>query len=99
MFGFRSDGKKIKDATLLFKLIPHIMRTRNDAEVYFSQEVPIKEMDEYIDSKAQEGIKLSYMHIIYAAAVRTIARKTIFKSIYYGWKSVSKKWNISFTSN
>lgn len=79
MFGFRSDGKRIKDVTLLFKLMPHIMRTRNDAEVYFSQEVPIKEMDDYINKKAEEGIKLSYMNIIYAASIRTIARETIPK--------------------
>lgn len=72
MFGFRSDGKKVKNASLLFRIMPHIMRTREDSQVYFSQDVPIKYMDAYINKKAEEGIKLSYMHIIYAAIVRTI---------------------------
>lgn len=72
MFGFRSDGKKVKNVSLIFRVIPHIMKTRNDSQVYFSQDVPIKSMDAYINKKAQEGIKLSYMHIIYAAIVRTI---------------------------
>ncbi len=75
MFGFRSDGKKVKNASLLFRIMPHIMKTREDSQVYFSQDVPIKYMDAYIDKKAEEGIKLSYMHIIYAAIVRTIAER------------------------
>lgn len=72
MFGFRSDGKRVKNVSLLFRIIPHIMRTREDSQVYFSQDVPIKSMDAYINKKAQEGIKVSYMHIIYAAIIRTI---------------------------
>ena len=72
MFGFRSDGKKVKNVSLLFRIIPHIMKTRNDSQVYFRQDVPIKFMDAYINKKAQEGVKISYMHIIYAAIIRTI---------------------------
>ena len=72
MFGFRSDGKRVKNVSLIFRVIPHIMQTREDSQVYFSQDVPIKSMDAYINKKAQEGIKVSYMHIIYAAIVRTI---------------------------
>lgn len=48
------------------------MKTRNDSQVYFRQDVPIKFMDVYINKKAQEGVKISYMHIIYAAIIRTI---------------------------
>mgnify|MGYP004705995905 FL=1 len=72
MFGFRSDGKRVKNVSLLFRIIPHIMKTRNDSQVYFRQDVPIKFMDAYINKKAQEGVKISYMHIIYAAIIRTI---------------------------
>lgn len=72
MFGFRSDGKRVKNVSLLFRIISHIMKTRNDSQVYFRQDVPIKFMDAYINKKAQEGVKISYMHIIYAAIIRTI---------------------------
>ena len=72
MFGRRPDGRKVKNASLLFRVVPHIMPTRADSQVYFSQDIPLKGMDEYINKKAEEGIKLSYMHIIYAAIVRTI---------------------------
>ena len=75
MFGFRADGTRVKNSSLMFKIIPHIMRERDDSQVYFSQDVVIKGMDEYIDKKAKEGIKLSYMNIIYAAIVRTIKER------------------------
>ena len=75
MFGHRPDGKKVKNASLLFRVVPHIMPTRDDSQVYFTQDIPIKGMDEFINKKAEEGIKVSYMHIIYAAIVKTIALK------------------------
>ena len=75
MFGYRSDGKRVKDVSLLFRIIPHIMKERNDAEVFFKQDIPLKGMDRYIEAKAGEGIKFSYMGIIYAAAVKTIAQR------------------------
>ncbi len=72
MFGYRSDGKKVKKLEPIFRIIPFIMMERNDSQVYFKQDIPIKKMDEYINAKAEEGIKISYMDIIYAAIVRII---------------------------
>lgn len=75
MFGLRSDGRKIKSLDPMFRVIPHVMKERSDAHVYFSQDIPVKTLDEYIAKKEQEGIKLSYMNIIYAALVRMLAEK------------------------
>ena len=75
MFGHRSDGRKIKSLPPLFKIIPQVMRTRSDSQVYYDYDIPITAMDEYISKKAEEGIKISYMTIIYAAMVRLIALK------------------------
>ncbi len=75
MFGHRPDGRKVKNASLLFRVVPHIMPTRNDSQVYFTQDIPIKGMDEFISKKAEEGIKVTYMQIVYAAIVKTIALK------------------------
>lgn len=75
MFGHRSDGKKIKDIPALFKVIPSIMLERSDAQVYFKQDISLKTLDEYISKKAEEGIKFSYMNIIYAAIVRIISER------------------------
>lgn len=75
MFGYRVDGRKVKNIPPFFKIIPQVMRTRADSQVYYSYDIPIKAMDEYINKKAEEGIKISYMNIVYAAMVRLIAQR------------------------
>ena len=75
MFGYRTDGKKIKKLTPIFKIMPCVMLDRADSQVYFKQDIALKYLDEYIDRKAQEGIRLSYMNIIYAAIVRIIGER------------------------
>ena len=75
MFGLRCDGRKLKTLDPLFRVIPHVMKERNDAHVYYTEELPIKYLDEYIAKKSEEGIKLSYMNIIYAAMIRLLAEK------------------------
>lgn len=75
MFGHRPDGKKIKKLPPIFKILPCVMLDRADSQVYFKQDIALKSLDEYIDKKAQEGIKLSYMNIIYAAIVRIVGER------------------------
>ena len=75
MFGHRADGRKIKSIDPIFKLIPCIMLKRNDSQVFFKEEIVLNGMDDYINKKAEEGIKISYMNIIYAAIVRIIAER------------------------
>ncbi|MGN1298531.1 MAG: 2-oxo acid dehydrogenase subunit E2 [Candidatus Scatovivens sp.] len=72
MFGRRADGKRTKDVQPFFYVIPHIMKTRCDSQVYFKIDIPLEQIDKYIDKKAEEGIKISYMNVIYAALVRLL---------------------------
>ena len=75
MFGHRSDGRKLKTVPPFFRVIPNVMLERSDSQVYFKQDIILKDMDAYIDKKAEEGIKLSYMNIIYASLVRILAER------------------------
>lgn len=75
MFGLRTDGRKLKTIGPFFRVIPHVMKDRSDSHVYYTQDLPIKTLDEYIAKKEQEGIRMSYMNIIYAALVRLLAEK------------------------
>ena len=75
MFGYRPDGKKIKNLPPIFKVMPCVMLDRVDSQVYFKQDIALKCLDEYIDRKAKEGIKLSYMNIIYASLVKIIGER------------------------
>ena len=75
MFGYRRDGKKAKDIQPFFYVIPHVMKTRCDSQVYFKTDIPLEPLDAYINKKAEEGIKLSYMNVIYAALVKLLAER------------------------
>lgn len=75
MFGFRPDGKKVRGLSPVFRVIPSVMMERNDSQVYFKQDVSLKALDEYIEKKQNEGIRVTYMQIIYAAIVRIIAQR------------------------
>ena len=75
MFGHRSDGKRVKNLPPIFKIMPCVMPDRADSQVYFKQDIALKGLDEYIERKAKEGIRISYMNIIYAALVKIIAQR------------------------
>ena len=75
MFGHRPDGKKVKGLDPIFRVIPNVMLDRDDSQVYFKQDIPLKNLDEYIDRKLEEGIRFSYMDIIYSAIVRIIKER------------------------
>ena len=77
MFGKRSDGRRLRKISPIFLLMPHIMKKRSDAQVFYSQEIPLAPLDEYIAQKEAEGIKMSYMAIIYSALVRILAEKPL----------------------
>lgn len=77
MFGKRSDGRRLKKIDPFFLLMPHIMKRRSDSQVFYSQEIPLAPLDEYIAKKDAEGIKMSYMAIIYSSLVRILAEKPL----------------------
>ena len=75
MFGKRSDGKELKKVDAVFRLIPNFMIERSDSQVFFNEDIPITEIDNYIIAKSEEGIKLTLLDIIFAAIVRILAER------------------------
>ncbi|MBU1144930.1 MAG: 2-oxoglutarate dehydrogenase [Firmicutes bacterium] len=74
MFGFRSDGKRIKTIDPIMKLSPHVMTKRNDAMVMTLYDINCKGIDEYIfEKRKEENIRFNYMHVLIAGMVRTMA--------------------------
>ncbi len=73
MFGKRPDGRIIRNLEPMQKIMPYIMKTRCDSMNMYEDTFNCRPMDQYIKTKSEEGIKLSYMHIIIAAVVRLIA--------------------------
>ena len=70
MFGYRSDGKKVRNLDPIQRLMPHIMPTRADAQNYTSYDVPCEPIDEFIKREYEKGEKYNYMHILIASIVR-----------------------------
>lgn len=71
MFGFRKDGKKVKNIDPFMKIVPHLMFHRNDAMVAKSEEIDCTKLDQYILKKRrEENFKIDYMDVIIAAFVR-----------------------------
>lgn len=75
MFGRRFDGWALRSKDPYMKMIPLIMKHRNDAQVFLNIDLDCKFADEYIKLKRSEGIKISHMAIILAAFVRTVAER------------------------
>lgn len=74
MFGFRPDGKKVKDIDPIQRIIPHIMPTRNDAQNMTEYDCPCEPLDAFIIEQSDKGVEYTYMHMIIAAMVRVYAR-------------------------
>lgn len=73
MLNKRYDGRLVRNATPIQKIMPYIMKTRTDSMNMFEDEIDCASLDAYIKEKAKDGIKMSYMHIMIAAMVRMIA--------------------------
>ena len=74
MFGLRPDGKKVKDLDPIQRIVPHIMKERNDSQNHTSFDFPCAPFDDFIREQELKGEKYTYMHILIAGAVRTIAQ-------------------------
>jgi hypothetical protein len=75
-FGDRYDGRLIRTADPFFKIIPYIMKSRTDAQVFFEETLDLSNIEAFIREKRRAGIKnISFLHIVIAALVRTISQK------------------------
>ncbi len=74
--GDRYDGRKLRSLDPFYKIIPYIMKTRIDAQNYFEEKIEISSTESFIIRKRKEtGERISFLHVIIAAMVRTISQK------------------------
>ena len=74
--GDRYDGRRIRSLNPFYKIIPYIMKTRIDAQNYFEEKIEISDTEAFIRKKRKETDEhISFLHVIIAAMVRTIAEK------------------------
>ena len=74
MFGYRVDGKQVRDIDPIQRIVPHIMRHRHDSMIYLTVDLSCEPFDEFIKKELAAGNgEYDYMHIIIAGLVRIIA--------------------------
>lgn len=72
----RYDGRYLKKVDPFYKIIPYIMKTRVDAQVFFEDRMYIDKTESFIKSlRKEKNIKIGFLHIVIAAMVRTVSQK------------------------
>lgn len=86
-FGDRYDGRLIRSTDPFFRVIPFLMKTRVDSQVFFDEKIDLTNIEAYIKSKKDSDLKkLSFLHVFIAALVRTISQKPQINRFVAGQK-------------
>ena len=75
MLGNRPDGRRLKKVDPMQLITGFLMKKRYDSMNMYEDTINCAVWDEYIKEKAEQGIKVGYMHIFIAGVVRTLALK------------------------
>lgn len=68
----RKDGIRVKSDDVEYAVVPHIMVERSDSMNMVELDIPLDPIQNYLNAKCREGIKLSHLVVIMAAYVRMI---------------------------
>ena len=68
----RADGKRIRNMTGEYAVVPHIMAERSDAMNMTEIHIPLEPLQKYVNRKRNEGVARSHLAIIIAAYVRLV---------------------------
>lgn len=97
MFGYRKDGKKLKNIDPIIRLTSYIMKQRNDAQVEMEKPINCEGIDAFIQNNSTEQIRYGYMHIVIASIVRMLAlRPRLNRFIMSGRVYARNKIYVSF---
>ncbi len=84
----RADGKRLRHTDPMYRVAAHIMDKRVDSMNMITIDIPYEPIQEYINKKRKEGIRISHMALVIAAYIRTMAefpelnRFVVNKKIY-----------------
>jgi len=95
-FGDRKDGYRLRKADPFFRIIPYIMKEKNDAHVFFEDRIYLEETDILIRKLRKEGLRVGFLHIVIASLVRTISQKPKINRFVVGRKTYARN-EISFS--
>lgn len=71
----RPDGRRIRNVDPMQLITGFLMKKRYDSMNMYEDTINCEAWDKYIKEKAEQGIKIGYMHIFIAGVVRMLALK------------------------
>lgn len=88
--GDRADGYKLRKVDPLFRMIPHIMTDRSDAQVFFEDTIYLEETHKFIRKLRKEGYRLGFLHVVIASMVRVMSQKPKINRFVVGKKTYAR---------
>ncbi len=88
---FRADGKRVRKADPMYTVVPYIMNKRNDAMNMTTVDIPVEPIQDYINAKRKEGIRLSHMSVVTAAYLRTVCEFPLLNNFIVNKKIYTHK--------
>lgn len=94
-FGDRKDGRRVRSASIISRVMPYIMKRRSDAQNFFTDQLSIDKTEKFCREKVKEGKKnFSILHVMLAAYVRMISQRPALNRFISGQKIYSRDEDI-----
>ena len=76
-FGDRKDGWRLRHTHSFFSVMPHFMKRRSDAQVFFDDVIEIEELEKYVREMRRKNDMpwFSLYHVFIAAALRMFVQR------------------------
>ena len=84
MFQKRAGARYLKTLTPIERIMPHVMPKRSDSQVFFTDDIDCTAIDAYIKEKKEQSIKMTYLDVFVAAAVRLYAKRPALNRFVMG---------------
>lgn len=90
-FGDRKDGRRVRSASVISRVMPYIMKHRSDAQNFFADQLSIDKTEKFCREKVKEGKKnFSILHVMLASYVRMISQRPALNRFISGQKIYSR---------
>ncbi len=90
-FGDRKDGRRVRSASVISRVMPYIMKRRSDAQNFFTDTLNIEKTEKFCREKVKEGKKnFSILHVMLAAYVRMLSQRPALNRFVSGQKIYSR---------
>jgi hypothetical protein len=86
-WGDRYDGRLLRSLDPFMRIMPYIMRTRSDAQVFFEDRIEITHVERWLRRLRDEGhTEIGFLQVLMAAMVRTFSQKPQLNRFVAGQK-------------